>query len=100
MTGNGTEGEPDTPGRRGEETATLGIFRHRRDRSDLIGFAVNWGDPADNALDDQYTGELFYRLQLAQNLAITPNVQLLIDPALNPDEDHIWIGGIRIRLTL
>ena len=24
MTGNGTEGEPDTPGRRGEETATLG----------------------------------------------------------------------------
>jgi hypothetical protein len=28
------------------------------------------------------------------------HVRLLIDPALNPDEDHIWIGGIRIRLTL
>ncbi len=81
-------------------TATLGMLHYRADRSDLIGFAVNWGDPADDALGDQYTAELFYRLQLSQNLAITPNVQLLIDPALNPDEDHVWIGGIRMRLTL
>jgi len=81
-------------------TATLGVLHYRADRSDLIGFAVNWGNPADDALEDQYTGELFYRLQLSQNLAITPHVQLLIDPALNPDEDHLWIGGIRIRLTL
>ncbi len=82
------------------QTATLGLLHYRANRSDLIGFAMNWGNPSDDALDDQYTGELFYRLQLSQNLAITPSVQLLIDPALNPDEDHIWIGGIRIRLTL
>ena len=82
------------------QTATLGLLHYRADRSDLIGVAVNWGNPSDDALDDQYTGELFYRLQLSQNLAITPSVQLLIDPAINPDEDHVWIGGIRIRLTL
>ena len=81
-------------------TATLGLLHYRANRSDLVGFAGNWGDPADDALDDQYTAELFYRFQIAQNLAITPHVQLIVDPALNPDEDYIWIGGLRMRLTL
>jgi porin len=38
-------------------------------------------------------------VQLAQNLAITPDVQLIIDPALNPDEDVLWIFGLRARLA-
>lgn len=50
--------------------------------------------------DDQYTAEIFYRFQLTQNLAITPDVQLIIDPALNPDESTIWIFGLRARLAL
>ena len=36
----------------------------------------------------------------AENLAVTPSFQLLIDPALNPDEDRIWIFGFRARITL
>jgi porin len=51
-------------------------------------------------LDDQYTAELFYRLQLTYNLAITPDVQLIIDPALNPDENRTWVFGLRARLAL
>jgi porin len=39
-------------------------------------------------------------LQLTQELAITPDIQLLIDPALNPDEDSIWVFGLRARLAL
>ncbi|MGB5717339.1 MAG: carbohydrate porin [Gammaproteobacteria bacterium] len=50
-------------------------------------------------LDDQYTLEAYYRVQLSKELAITPSVQLLIDPALNPDEDRIWVGGVRTRLA-
>ncbi len=34
------------------------------------------------------------------NLALTPSVQLLIDPALNPGEDQIWVLGLRARLAL
>ncbi len=70
---------------------------------DLIGVALNWGDPADNfgpGLDDQYTLEAFYRLQLSDELAITPTVQLLRDPALNPNEDTIWLFGLRARIAL
>ncbi len=82
------------------ESLTAGLIYHVAARSDLAGLAVNWGSPADNTLRDQTTSELFYRLQLAQNLAITPSIQLVVDPALNPDEDQLWIAGLRIRLTL
>ncbi len=81
-------------------SVTLGGLYYLARRSDLIGLAVNWGEPADDSLNDQYTGELFYRLQFAQNFAITPSVQLFMDPALNPDKDEIWILGLRARLTL
>ena len=82
------------------ESVTVGAIYYVARRTDLAGFAVNWGGPVDDSLDDQITSELFYRLQLAQNLAITPSAQLILDPALNPDEDEIWFGGIRARLTL
>jgi porin len=42
---------------------------------------------------------IFYRVQLAQNLAITPGIQLLQDPALNDEHDQITIVGLRVRLT-
>lgn len=68
-----------------------------------LGFGVNWGRPNDSLfgvnLDDQYSMETYYRLQLTRELAITPSVQLLIDPALNPDQDSIWVGGVRARLA-
>ena len=54
----------------------------------------------DSGLDNQYTAEVFYRLQVAQNLAITLDIQLIIDPALNPDEDQIRLGSLRLRFSL
>jgi len=81
------------------ESATLGAMRYISSRSDLTGIAVNWGSPADGSLEDQWSSELFYRFQLAENLAITPAIQLIVDPALNPDEDEIWIGSLRTRFT-
>ncbi|MBW2177211.1 MAG: carbohydrate porin, partial [Deltaproteobacteria bacterium] len=51
-------------------------------------------------LRDQYTAELFYRWQLAPQFAITPDLQWLQNPAKNPDEDQIWVLGMRMRLAL
>ena len=82
------------------ESVTLGFIHYIKKRSDLLGLAVNWSDPADDALEDQTVGELFYRLQFAQNLALTPAVQFVQDPALNDDEDQIVITSVRARLTL
>jgi porin len=82
-----------------ERSVSAGIGYYFKENKDLIGFGLNWGRPPDSGLDDQYTAELFYRLQLTQNVAITPDVQLIIDPALNPDEDNIWVFGLRARLA-
>lgn len=49
------------------------------------------------SLRDQFTSELFYRFQMTDFLAITPDVQLIVDPALNPTVDAIAFFGIRVR---
>jgi porin len=77
-----------------------GIGYYMSERSDLAGFGLSWGEPAVEGLDAQWTAELFYRFQFAQNLAITPDVQWLINPASNPEADQIWLVGLRGRLTL
>ncbi|MGB5328114.1 MAG: carbohydrate porin, partial [Gammaproteobacteria bacterium] len=43
--------------------------------------------------------EVYYRWQVAEEIAITPSVQLLIDPALNPEEDTLWVFGLRARFA-
>jgi porin len=81
------------------ESATLGMIYKLEVRSDLLGIAVNWGDPPAAAFREQTTLEAFWRFQLAQNLAITPSVQWLQNPALNSEEDEVWVIGLRTRLT-
>jgi len=87
-----------------ERSLGIGLGRYLSGRKDLAGIGLNWSRPSETGvgpgLDDQYTIEAFYRLQLSQNFAITPDVQLLIDPALNPQEDRLWVLGLRGRLTL
>lgn len=70
---------------------------------DILGVGVNWGQPNDDVfgtgLDDQYTFEMYYRLQITKELAITPDVQCLVHPALNPGKDVVWVFGLRARLA-
>ena len=82
-----------------EKNMTAG-FIMRFYKSDLLGFGYNIGEPTGLVTTNQQVSELFYRWQLSQGIAITPSVQLLIDPANNPFEDRIWVAGIRARLTL
>jgi len=83
-----------------QKTATLGFIHRTNKHSDLLGLGVNLGDPSNEALREQTTTEFFYRWQVAQNFAVTPSVQWLIDPAFNTNEDDIWIVGFRARFTL
>ena len=68
--------------------------------SNLLGVGLSWGKPHDDSLRDQYTAELFYRFQIAENLAVTPDIQFIIDPAINPDNDFIVVFGSRAGLAL
>jgi porin len=72
----------------------LGLQRENRD---VAGIGLSWGSPADGTLRDQFTSEFFYRFQLTQFLAVTPDVQLIVDPALNPNTDVLALFGVRLR---
>ena len=69
---------------------------------DLLGIGLNWGRPNSDTfgpgLDDQFTAEVFYRVQFSENFAITPDLQFISNPALNPDDDTLWMLGLRVRL--
>jgi len=66
---------------------------------DRIGVGLTWARPADGRLDDQGTLDVFYRVQFSRQLAVTPIVQLIIDPVRNPDEDAVVVLGLRTRLA-
>ncbi|UCD53149.1 MAG: carbohydrate porin, partial [Phycisphaerales bacterium] len=82
-----------------ESMVSVGIGRYFAEHRDVLAVGVSWGEPSGDDLGDQYVAEAFYRLQLAQQVAITPDVQVIVDPALRPDEDVIGVFGLRARLT-
>jgi len=86
-----------------KKSVSVGFGFHGFQEQDQLGVAYNWGRPNDSSfgpgLDDQQTIELFYRFQLAKNLAITPDIQYVKNPSLNPDEDDLFILGLRARFA-
>ena len=77
--------------------AGLGI--HRRSH-DLFGAALGWATPYEDGLRDQVTFETFYRMQLSQNIGITPDIQLLFNPSKNPGESRIAVFSLRLQIAL
>ena len=86
-----------------ERSVSIGLGYFPETRSDTLGIGLNWGLPSEetfgSGLDAQYTSEVYYRFQLFQHVTITPNLQYLKNPALNPAEDSLWIVGLRARLV-
>jgi porin len=86
-----------------EKSVSVGFGFQPPPGRDQLGVGINWGQPAASFganLGDQYALEAFYRLQLSDETALTSDVQLLLDPALNPAEDSIWVFGLRVRIAL
>lgn len=96
-------GYADGGGALWESSVSIGLGYHTPKKNDLVAVGLSWGRPSDEifgpGLNDQYTAELFYRLQMSKIISITPDVQLLVDPAINPDEDVIAIFSLRARLS-
>jgi porin len=82
-----------------ETTFSTGVGL-RRPNNDVAGIGVSWGRPSSGPVESQFTSEAFYRFQLTQFLALTPDVQLIVDPALNPGQDVVAFFGLRLRAAL
>jgi hypothetical protein len=79
-------------------------WRPSQEYSDLLGVGLGWVRPNDEVIPEpfqreQVTAEAFYRFHLTPNLAITPDLQYINNPSLNPDVDSLWVAGLRARVT-
>jgi len=85
-----------------ERSVSTGLGYHLNANS-ILGLGANWSRPSDDVygprLNDQWTYELYYRWQVSKHFAITPDLQLLVEPANNPTEDIVAIFGLRARIT-
>ena len=82
-----------------DRSVSAGVGYYFRERADLAAVGVSWGRPSGTDIDDQFTVEAFYRLQLLESMALTPSVQFLINPAANPDADVVTLFGLRWRVA-
>ena len=66
---------------------------------DRIGFGAWYGNPSDPALHSEKGVEVFYRAQISPALQLTPDLQVVFDPANSTRSSEI-ILGLRVRLEL
>jgi carbohydrate-selective porin OprB len=79
-------------------TVSTGLgWRPPNERSDLLGVGFGWTHPSSSAQRSQYVVEGFYRYQPLRNFAITPDVQWVIDPTLNPTVNGMFVFSLRAR---
>jgi porin len=85
-----------------QKSISTGLAYHWGDNNSLLGLGLNWSEPNEDTfgpdLDDQYSTELFCRFQVMKNFQITPDIQYVINPALNTESDESWVFGLRARL--
>ncbi|MCR9086862.1 MAG: carbohydrate porin [Rhodobacteraceae bacterium] len=84
-----------------EAAASVG-FGYTKDPSrSILGVGVNWSRPNEETfgvdLDEQVTIEAFQKWQLTEGIELTPSIQLIQNPALNPEEATLALFGLRLR---
>ena len=72
------------------------IFGQSNDR---IGVGFTWAEPATGSLDDQWAIDGFYRIQVTPEFTFGPTFQVVFDPPRNPDDDVLFVVGIRSRIA-
>jgi porin len=78
--------------------ALQGPFGRTQDRM-AIGIAWSDASPGAGARDETLI-EAYYRFALSPALSLTPDLQLVVDPALDPDAQDTVVLGLRLHLTL
>ena len=79
-------------------------FAYNITGSNNLGIGLNWNKPNPSTfgaeLNNQFVSEIFYKWQLTHHSEITPNVQIINKPALNPTANWVALLGLRGRFFL
>jgi porin len=86
-----------------QKSVTAGFGYKAKPTESTIGLALGWGEPNvstfGRSLRDQFVFEFYYRAQLSSRLAITPDFQIVINPAYS-SVSSLLIWGFRGRIAL
>ncbi|WP_425046488.1 carbohydrate porin [Primorskyibacter sp. S87] len=80
-----------------ESSVSVGLGYYGRS-TDLAGIGLNWAE-ANGIPGSQRTLEAFYRFSISQGLQITPSIQFIDNPLLNPGQSSITLLGLRARVV-
>ncbi|WP_419740381.1 carbohydrate porin [Ruegeria sp.] len=80
-----------------DRSVSAGLGYYGRN-TDLAGLGLNWAE-ARGIDGDQFTLEAFYRFSISPGLQITPSLQYISNPLLNPSQDSITLFGLRTRIV-
>lgn len=87
-----------------QRSIALGLGYQPKPGSHLLSLAYSWSQPNEQTfvegLDNQHIIEFFYRIQLSSRIAVTPDLQLIFNPALNSEQNSLILLGIRGRVSL
>jgi porin len=61
-----------------------------------MGIGFSWDSPS-NRVRDEYSIELFYRIQATTHLQLTPNVVFIVNPSEKEDSGALAVFGFRFR---
>jgi porin len=85
-----------------DRSVSTGLAHKAADNRSVVGLGLNWSRPNEDSSGaharDQYTLEAYWRFQLATHLSITPDIQVVKDPALNSRQNPVWVLGLRARV--
>ena len=92
-------GHSNGGGTAAKNAASTGFeYTTRPDQAWNLGFG--WAEPAAAAAKDEYMVETSYKFQVLKNFSLLPDLQYIMNPANNPTEDRVWIGGLRAFLAI
>jgi porin len=75
----------------------IGIEDVLGQNDDLIGMACSWQEPTNPTLRNQFVFESFYRFYITPHTHLTPDVQVVVDPANAPNKNAVTVFGLRLR---
>ena len=86
-----------------EDAVSAGV-EISRSKGEVWTMGAGWARPSEETfgpgLDNETVLEMSYKFQIAKNLSLTPDVQVVFNPANNPDKSSIWVIGVRAIFTL
>ena len=66
--------------------------------TNLAGISLDWAE-ARGIAGSQATLEAFYRFSISPGFQITPSVQFIDNPLLNPGQSSVTVLGLRMRMV-